>query len=160
MKVAGLRRLVVVSPEHLARTDHPNAIRMAVGAQDILKQCEVVSSVASIASGWDVLVATTARRGQRRVLAPEDVAHMAAEELECGKSVAILFGGERGGLRRDEVERCTHTMRIPMVGNEPSLNLAQAVMITAYELMKLGLRKSQGSEPPVGTDPDANNDSG
>jgi len=50
--------------------------------------------------------------------------------------VAILFGREDKGLFNEEVERCGYLMTIPTSNAQPSLNLSQAVLITAYELMR------------------------
>jgi TrmH family RNA methyltransferase len=69
---------------------------------------------------------------------------MAAElkGLGPGHEVAIVFGPERTGLTNEHLQYCQWQVRIPSEAGFPSLNLAHAVAILAYEL-------SQGlSEPP------------
>lgn len=47
---------------------------------------------------------------------------------------AILFGRERTGLTNDELDRCHYLVQIPTNPEYPSLNVAAAVQVIAYEL--------------------------
>jgi tRNA C32,U32 (ribose-2'-O)-methylase TrmJ len=49
-------------------------------------------------------------------------------------------------LSSDELERATHLVRIPMVGDQPSINLAQAVQLVAYELYVTALERRGARE--------------
>ena len=60
-----------------------------------------------------------------------------------GGEVAVLFGREADGLRNDELQRCNVQLRIPAAAAYPSLNLAMAVQVVAYEL-----RLALGAELP------------
>ncbi|MBI5537921.1 MAG: RNA methyltransferase [Deltaproteobacteria bacterium] len=135
MRVTGFRRLVLVAPLPLATASHEQARKMAVGATHILDDARVVETLAEAIDGVDIVVGTSARHGLREVRTPRTMASEVVALAEAGKSLAIVFGGEREGLRAAELEGCALRVRIPMVANEPSLNLAQAAMIVLYELM-------------------------
>lgn len=59
-----------------------------------------------------------------------------------GGRVAVLFGCERSGLSNAELDYCHALLRIPTTEGAPSMNLGQAVAVTAYELMRGGLERS------------------
>jgi tRNA C32,U32 (ribose-2'-O)-methylase TrmJ len=69
------------------------------------------------------------------------------DEVEHGRSVRILFGNEKSGLSSDDLDRSDLCLRIPMAGEQPSINLAQAVQLVAYELFVAALERRQSSEP-------------
>ena len=56
--------------------------------------------------------------------------------------VAVLFGREDKGLFNNEIEECGFLMTLPASRQQPSLNLAQAVLIIAYEISKAGIKGS------------------
>ena len=58
--------------------------------------------------------------------------------------MAVVFGPEASGLTSDELRLCHATVRIPTDAAHPSLNLAQAVLVVAYELFLVDL----GAQPP------------
>src|ERR1700751_2408676 len=60
-----------------------------------------------------------------------------ARRVAAGENVAILFGRERNGLENDEVALADATLTLPVNPAFASLNLAQAVVIVAYEWFKL-----------------------
>lgn len=135
MRVTGFSRLVLVAPLPLACSTHEQARKMAIGATHILDDAMVEESLSDAIAGIDVVVGTSARHGLREVKTPRTMAREVLVQALEGKSLAIVFGGEREGLRSTELDRCTLRVRIPMVANEPSINLAQAAMIVLYELM-------------------------
>lgn len=79
--------------------------------------------------------ATTARpRGLTKpVLSPERAMAQAAAMLAEGQKVAVLFGPERAGLENDDVVRANAIVSVPVNREFASLNLAQCVLLTAYE---------------------------
>ena len=90
-----------------------------------------------------MVVGTTARTGKHRQphwrldeLACEIVATAAQAEL------AVVFGREDRGLTDRELDRCTHLVHLPASRAYPSFNLAQAVLLVAYELRRATLRPS------------------
>jgi tRNA/rRNA methyltransferase len=82
--------------------------------------------------------ATTAReRGQmKRVYGPEPAMREALERAHAGQGVGILFGRERTGLENDEVSLADAIVTFPVDPRFSSLNLAQAVLLVAYEWHK------------------------
>ena len=109
---------------------------MAHGAQDVIRGCRVVETLSQAFDGVQFLVGTTHRRRRRRLSEPVSARQAAAEvaRISQEQKVAILFGREDLGLTNDELCRCQLTASIPMATKNPSLNLAQAVQIMAYEI--------------------------
>ena len=135
MRVTGFEHLVLVSPHPLADPHHPQAHKLAVGSVDLLERAEIVDKLETVLERVDLRIATSARPGVSGVLSSHQLGPRLLEEANRGKRIALVFGGERAGLRRAEVDSCDWVCRIPMVANEPSMNLAQAVMVVLYELL-------------------------
>jgi TrmH family RNA methyltransferase len=147
MKNMGLARLVVVEPP---RWDEARAAARAVHAVDVLAARTVVATLAEAVAGAGLVVGTTGRPTAPehdgavpvRALAPLVVAAAATDE------VAIVFGPEDHGLSNAELDRCQRVATIPTDPAYPSLNLAHAVMVVAYEL-----RQAAGDAEPAGAPP-------
>lgn len=133
MKNMGLRELVLVAPR--LREIRP-ARAMAVHAADVLAAARVVPTLDAAVADCGLVVATTSRVGAGRVgrspraLAPRIVAAAAA------RPVALVFGPEHHGLTNADLRACHQVLTIPADAAYPSLNLAQAVMVCAYELFQ------------------------
>ena len=69
--------------------------------------------------------------------------------------MAFVFGNEKTGLSREDLALCARAIRIPMAADQPSVNLAQAAQILAYELFLVGLEQ-RASEKADAAGPDAN----
>lgn len=82
------------------------------------------------------LVVGTSRRTRDPLAPPNWPAAGLAARLPEGVPTAVLFGNERIGLTREEVDRCTALVYVPTHDRMPSLNLAQAVAIIGYELAR------------------------
>ena len=132
MKTMGLSRLTLVNPKSFP---HNEAIARAAGAEDILVNATVCSTLDEALAGSVFAVAVSARH---RSLGPEPMqARTAAPEileLAAGGDVALLFGNETSGLSNDEVQRCQRTVFIPANPEYSSLNLGSAVQLLSYEL--------------------------
>ncbi|MGA9754973.1 MAG: RNA methyltransferase [Desulfobaccales bacterium] len=128
----GLRRLVVVQAEDL---DRPRMAMMATGsAAALLETMEVHDDLARALSPFQYIVGTTARLGGVRndYFSPREMAARLVE-VSAHNDVALLFGPENWGLTNDELPFCHALVTIP-TADCSSLNLAQAVMVMAYEL--------------------------
>jgi tRNA/rRNA methyltransferase len=121
------------------------ARRLAVQAEDLLDRARPVASLDEAVADCAWVVGTTSRRLRgRRSLSPEQVALEAAAR---GGRTAIVFGDERGGLGRDELRRCHDLSAIPAAAAQPSLNLAQAALVYAYELRRARAEVVPGTAP-------------
>jgi len=132
----GLSRLRLVKP----RQAWPNekARVMATGAGRILDEAELFDTLeAAIADCTFVLAATARAHDQaKRVVGPAEAAAEIAPRIAAGARVAILFGRERNGLESNEVALADRFVTLPVNPAFASLNLAQAVVIVAYEWFK------------------------
>jgi len=134
MKNMGLERLVLVSPRQFP---HSEAITRASGADDVLAKARLVTTVAEAVAGCGFIVATTSRTRDQyfRVADVREAAERVLAESRRGPA-AVLFGSERAGLTNEQVEAAHLLIRIPASAAYPSLNLAMAVQIVAYELFR------------------------
>ncbi len=130
LKNMGSSKLVLVDPA--VPPTHPESLRLAVNAADILKKAKVCKTIEEAARGIRFLVGTSRRIGKYRrdfVPLPE-----LPSRLPPRQKTGILFGSEERGLTNRELAHCHLVCTIPASPNYPSLNLAQAVMVTAYQL--------------------------
>ncbi len=150
LKNMSLEELVLVRP---ADFPHPQASARASGAEDLLARARVESDLAAALRDCSLVLATTSRERDQyfRVL---DVREGAARALEAAEQapVALLFGSERTGLSNAELESAHALLRIPANPAYSSLNLAMAVQIVAYELLRARLqsRAVAGAAQPDG----------
>lgn len=114
---------------------NPAAIATASGADFVIERARVFDSVADAVADRHYVLAATARPREMLlpVLSPREAAGEIAARLARGEEAAILFGGERAGLANDDVARADAIVSIPVNPAFASLNLAQAVLVTAYE---------------------------
>ncbi len=138
----GLSRLRLVNPRQFP---HEDANQFATGYTAILEQAEQFADLSSAVADLNFLVATSNRpRGQRHtVCTPRQLAQELPAILAWpGTTVGLLFGTERTGLETIDLERADRVCNIPTSGGTGSLNLGQAVLVVAYEIL-LGM---QGGE--------------
>jgi len=137
MKNMGLSRLIVVNG---CSPLHPNAYKLASGAEDILERAEEFFTLREAISEMGCVVGTTSRGGKERhpLLTPETLAKKLIP-LSLKNSIGLAFGSEKEGLTSDELFLCHLYVRIPSMESFPSLNLAQAVMVVCYELFQASL---------------------
>jgi len=139
IKTMGFTRLVLVKPGKMAEPGHVMAVKMAVKALDVLEAATLVPDVRSALADVSFTYATTARRGVSGVLVPRRAAQDAVERTLRGEQVAFVFGNEKTGLAEGDLMGAQARVRIPMAADQPSINLAQAVQLLAYELFVAAL---------------------
>ena len=129
----GLTDLRLVAPRD--GWPNPDAGPAASGADAVLEQARVFATLAEAVTDCTHIYATTVRkRGViKPVLTPEAAA--SAIHAEPGQS-ALVFGAERSGLASDDVALAHSIVTVPINPEFGSLNLAQAVIIAAYEWSK------------------------
>ena len=128
----GINRLVLVQPVELHRE---RMAMMATGPSvHLLDTMEIHDDLAQALEPFQYIVGTTARLGGVRTdyASPREMAGRLVE-ISAENEVALLFGPENWGLTNEELPFCHALVTIP-TGECSSLNLAQAVMVMAYEL--------------------------
>lgn len=130
----GLTDLRLVAPRD--GWPNPSAGPAASGADIVLERARVFATVAEAVGDCAHVYATTVRK--RGLVVPVATPEEAAREIrERAEPSAILFGAERSGLETDEVAIAGKIVTVPVNPDFRSLNLAQAVILLAYEWSKL-----------------------
>lgn len=129
----GLSTLRLVAPRD--GWPNPKAQRAASGADIVLEQTEVFGSVGEAVADLERVVATTARNREltQRILTPRRAAAEMHGWIGQGDQVGVLFGPERTGLENDDMVHADTALSIPVNPQFSSLNIAQAVLLIAYE---------------------------
>lgn len=132
MKTMGLSRLYLINPRHFP---DPQATAMAAGADDVLQNAVVCSSIDEALQGVAFTVAMTARL--RDISIPVKTPREAMPEVlqqAATQPVALLFGTEMSGLTNEEMGKAQLGVNIPANPDFSSLNIAASVQVMAYEL--------------------------
>jgi tRNA/rRNA methyltransferase len=129
----GLDRMRLVAPRD--GWPNPKAVAMSSGAGRLLDEAGHYDDLAEAVGDCSFVFATTARqRGLTKpIYSPERAMALAAEKIAAGEKVAVLFGPERAGLENEDVARANAIISVPVNPAFASLNLAQCVLLTAYE---------------------------
>ncbi|HEU0220988.1 MAG TPA: RNA methyltransferase [Paracoccaceae bacterium] len=129
----GLDRLRIVAPRD--GWPNPKAIAMASGALAVLDHARILPSVAVALADLTHVFAATARPRElvKPVFTPEAAMARARELIAAGEQVGMLFGPERAGLENEDLVAVNAFISVPVNPDFPSLNLAQCVLLTAYE---------------------------
>ncbi len=145
----GLTELRLVAPRD--GWPNPDAGPAAAGADVVLERAQVFNTLAEATADIANIYATTVRK--RGVTKPVVTPEVAASEIIVapGRS-AILFGAERSGLETEDVAVARSIITVPINPEFGSLNLAQAVILCAYEWSK---HQGLASPPKVELDPPA-----
>ena len=131
MKNMGLKRLILVNPHCDRLSDE--ARRMAVHGIDVLEQAQTLPNLPDALQGCQRVIATTAR--SRSLPTPlESPRQTLPWLLNSSLQSALIFGPEDRGLNNEELNYAQRFVGIRANSEYPSLNLAQAVAICAYEL--------------------------
>jgi tRNA/rRNA methyltransferase len=138
----GLTELRLVSPRD--GWPNPDAGPAASGADVVLEQAKVFETVEDAVADCSTVYASTVRRRDlvMPVIGPDEMADQVAASPERS---AILFGPERSGLETEEVALANAIVTVPINPEFASLNLAQAVILLAYEWSKRG----ELAQPPA-----------
>lgn len=120
---------------------------LAVHAEEIMEQAGRYDDLAAAVADADRVVALSRRTGKRKQpdFTPRSLARWRAEHPEL--QVALVFGRETFGLTDQEAELCPLRCRIPVSGDQPSLNLGQAVAVVCYELALHELSEGDAPRP-------------
>jgi tRNA/rRNA methyltransferase len=135
----GLTDLRLVAPQ--CGWPNARALQAASGATAVLNRVSVFDRVHDAASDLQRLYATTARPRDlpKPVITAAQAAREARTTLQKGEGIGILFGPERTGLSNADLIYADAVVSIPVNPDFFSLNLAQAVLLVAYEWFKSGV---------------------
>src|SRR5690348_3063493 len=138
----GLTEMRLVAPRD--GWPNPDAGAAASGADVVLERAKLFDTVADAIADCSTVYASTVRRRDlvMPVVGPEEMADRIAASSERS---AILFGPERSGLETEEVALSNAIVTVPINPEFASLNLAQAVILLAYEWS----RHSALAQPPA-----------
>ncbi|MCA1748602.1 MAG: RNA methyltransferase [Sphingomonadales bacterium] len=148
----GLEELRLVAPRD--GWPNPAAVPTAAGATSVLDKAKICESVSEAVADCGHVYATTVRpRGMPKpVLTP---AAACAEIAESEARSAILFGPERSGLDAEAVALARAIVTVPVNPEFGSLNLAQAVVLLAYEYSRAAAIAHSPESPAIAPAPQA-----
>ena len=140
----GLWDLRLVKP----RDGWPNekAVAAASRADHVIERVRVFDRLEDAVADLSLVYATTARSRdmQKQVIGPDEAARRMSAHIATGQGAGLLFGREKWGLLNDEVAIADLIVTLPVEPAFASLNIAQAVLILAYEWR---LQSGQGNLP-------------
>lgn len=129
----GLWDLRLVAP----RDGWPNdkARAAASRADHVIDRVQVFDTFSEAIADLNLVLATTARRRElaHEVIGPDEAARRLAAHIGAEQKAGIVFGREKWGLNNDEVALCDTIVTLPVEPAFASLNIAQAVLVLAYE---------------------------
>ncbi|MCB9832827.1 MAG: TrmJ/YjtD family RNA methyltransferase [Planctomycetes bacterium] len=133
MKNMGLGELVIVGELDPLGEE---VRRMAAHSEEILERARRLPTLEEALRDRGLVVGTTARgRHRQPTLSPREAAP-AILAAAARSRVAVVFGREDHGLSADELALCHLVLSAPTSAERTSLNLAQAVLLVAYELFQ------------------------
>lgn len=129
----------------------PEAHWLAHGSDHILDNARIFPDLAAVRNSVDLLMATSAKPRHNRGdwHPPSELRDVLAGKGTSVATAALVFGREDRGLANDELALCDLLTGIPMKVSYPSLNLAQSVMLYAWEMSGLSVSAghSQAARP-------------
>ena len=152
----GLDRMRVVGPRD--GWPNPRAVALASGAGRLLDEAMLTDTLEPALADATYVFATTARgRGLTKpIFSPEEAMAQARKIIDAGGKVAVLFGPERAGLENDDVSRANAIITVPVNPEFFSLNLAQCVLLMAYEWRRTSTPAAPMVLEMAGTEPATN----
>ncbi len=143
LKNFGFSNLRLVAPPKNYKD--AEARKMSLGAFDLLKNAEVFETLSDALK--DVNYAIGSSCGTQREIksiSTFELPNLIKEISAQSKRTAFIFGEERDGLTKEELNRCDLIISIPTDAEFPSLNVAQAIGVVAYELRRITFQTERG----------------
>lgn len=142
MKNLGYKNLHIVSPTRFFQL---SSIRMTRGSEDLLESAMHHETVDEAMTGYHVSFATSHRMRQDVAIGLFEAARLIAEQAKNGK-VAILFGSEKYGLARRDIDRSGYVIKLPVEPDFPSVNLAHAVAMVCLQVKMQLIPKADSND--------------
>ncbi len=133
IKTMGFGEMRLVNAcDHLSK----GARTTGYGSHDILEAATTYSSIPEALDDIDLTIGTTAKKRISRhdLFDVKQLNNLIENKAGSLNSVAVVFGSEEHGLTKEQLELCDVVSSVPLATKYPSLNLAQAILIYAYEL--------------------------
>ena len=150
MMNCGISDLRLVAPRD--GWPNPAALPMAAGGAIIIENAAVFDSIADAAHDLTFLAALSARRRDMPVRTGDPRGVM-TEMLPHGGRAGLMFGPEASGLDNDDVVRADCLVTADLNPDYPSLNLAQAVLLMAWE-WRMASHAGEGDPAQAGAAPE------
>ena len=133
IKTLGFSSLRIVGE---ALQDSKPARKTGYGAHDVLDEITTFQSLPEALKDLDLCIGTTSKVRIKRYdyHTPNQISALLNTKGGTIQNVGILFGSEENGLTTEQLEYCDLLSTIPLTTSYPSLNLAQSVLIYAWEL--------------------------
>jgi tRNA/rRNA methyltransferase len=138
MMNCGLSELRLVSPRDawpLVSPQKERIVAAAAGAESILENANVFETVPEALNGLHTVFATSARTRDmvKETLSPRAAIAETGARIQAGEKIGLMFGPERTGLINEDLICAEKIISIPANPEFSSFNLAQAVLVLAYE---------------------------
>jgi tRNA/rRNA methyltransferase len=135
----GFSQLRLVAPREGWLTD--KTIAAAAKAGHLVEQAELFDTLEAALADVTYVIATTARQRDafKPVLGPQGATRQMLARGAAGQRTAVLFGREKSGLSNEEISRADAICTFPVNPDFASLNIAQAVLLMAYEWTRQSL---------------------
>ncbi len=149
IKTMGFREMRFVNAcDHLSK----GARTTGYGSHDILEQAITYTSLHDALKGIDLSIGTTAKKRISRhdLYTLNQLSELISKKSGTLHSIAIVFGSEEHGLTKEQLELCDLVSSVPLAVKYPSLNLAQAILIYAYELSSINIQQEPAILEDIG----------
>ena len=142
LKTMGFARLRLVNPcafDTGIENERGPAYQLAMYSHDILDNATIHQSLDDALADCDLKIGTTAKLRHHRhsVLTPPQLRAALHDKQDMVWRAALVFGPEDTGLTNEHIDACNLLTTVPLAAPQPSINLAQAVMIYSYALSDL-----------------------
>lgn len=144
LKTMGFSSLRIVGEEIQNTVQARNT---GYGAHQLLDRVVNYPTLAEATADMDLSVGTTSKKRIKRYDAhsPQELGNILTVKQGMLQHVSLVFGSEENGLSTRQLDHCDLISTIPLATDYPSLNLAQSVLIYAWELNSLPLEESSNN---------------
>ena len=138
LKNFGFSKLLLVNP----RDKWPSikAINTSANASNIIKSTKLIKNTQTVVKNFDIIFSFTSRNRKlnKKQITIKQIISIIKKNKK--KKIGMMFGSESSGLNNFDISLSNYIVQIPTCKNYKSLNLAQSVVITCYELFNSNLR--------------------